>query len=162
MHQLTQAGAASELGFALKVAEARNVAAHNTKFRNVTVLFLPVVIDTLNGCSSDSIALISRIVKLVRVLLLPQLSNICSSASLSYSGKGMQPYGLTAHPFSQLGSMGISNLSFVCQFVCVWMLFICIVFVVYTLLCMFVMSVICIVFVVCMFWFCSFLFSVWL
>ena len=65
MQPLTQASAASELGFALKVAEARKLATHNAKCRNIRVLFLPVVVETLGGWSLDSIALISRIGKLV-------------------------------------------------------------------------------------------------
>ena len=65
MHPLTQAGAASEPGFALKVAEARKLASHNAECHNIGVLFLPVVVETLDGWSPDSIALISRIGKLV-------------------------------------------------------------------------------------------------
>ena len=67
MQPLTQAGAASEPGFALKVAEARKLASHNAECRNIGILFLPVVVETLGGWSPDSITLISRIGKLVAV-----------------------------------------------------------------------------------------------
>ena len=65
MQPLTQAGAATEPGFALKVAEARTLASHNAECRNIGVLFFPVVVEILGGWSPDSIALISRIEKLV-------------------------------------------------------------------------------------------------
>ena len=48
-----QAGAASEPGFALKVAEARKLASHNAECRNIGVLFFPIVVETLGGWSPD-------------------------------------------------------------------------------------------------------------
>ena len=54
MQPLTEAGAASEPGFALKVAEARKLASHNAECRNIGILFLSVVAETLGGWSPDS------------------------------------------------------------------------------------------------------------
>ena len=41
MQPLTQAGAASEAGFALKVAEARKLASHNAECHNIGVFIPP-------------------------------------------------------------------------------------------------------------------------
>ena len=127
MQPLTQAGAATEPGFALKIAEARKMAAHNADCRGIGVTFLPIVVETLGGWSPDSISQIARIGRLAGqrlVLFLPLLSSICSSAFLSSSGKGMPPCGLAAYPFTQPGWMGASN-SYVCVFVCVCVYFLC-------------------------------------
>ena len=61
MQPLTQARAAAEPGFALKVAEARKMAAHNADCRAIGVAFVPIVAETLGGWSKDSIAQISKI-----------------------------------------------------------------------------------------------------
>ena len=64
MQPLTQAGAAAEPGFALGVAVARKMAAHNSDCHGIGVSFLPIVAETLGGWSPDSIAQIARIGRL--------------------------------------------------------------------------------------------------
>ena len=121
MQPLSQAGAASKPGFALKVAEARKLAVHSAECCNIGGLFLPVVVETLGSWSPDSIALISRIGKLVDQRLGTFPATAIKHPSLSSSGNGMEPYGLATYPFTLLGWMGTSNFSFVClvQYTCV-------------------------------------------
>ena len=64
MQPLTQAVAATEPSFALKIAEARKMAAHNADYRGIGATFLPIVVETLGGWSPDSISQIARIGRL--------------------------------------------------------------------------------------------------
>ena len=49
MQPLTQSGAASERGYALKLAEERKMAAHNAKCRGAGVSFVPLAVESLGG-----------------------------------------------------------------------------------------------------------------
>ena len=65
MQPLTQSGAASEKGYALKVAEERKMAAHNAEFRGAGVSFVPLAVESLGGWSHEAALQISRIGRLV-------------------------------------------------------------------------------------------------
>ena len=64
MQQLTQAGAASTLGYALHVGEERKMAAHAEACRSVGVHFVPIVAETLGGLSEVAIDTIRSIARL--------------------------------------------------------------------------------------------------
>ena len=49
MQPLTQSGAASEKGYALKLAEERKMAAHNAECRGAGVSFVPLAVESLGG-----------------------------------------------------------------------------------------------------------------
>ena len=65
MQPLTQSGAASEKGYALKVAEERKMAAHNAECRGAGVSFVPLAVESLGGWSHEAALQISRIGRLV-------------------------------------------------------------------------------------------------
>ena len=72
MQPLTQSGAASEKGYALKLAEVcsetgrgRKMAAHNAKCRGAGVSFVPLAVELLGGWSHEAALQISRIGRLV-------------------------------------------------------------------------------------------------
>ena len=65
MQPLTQSGAASEKGYALKLAEERKMAAHNAECRGAGVSFVPLAVESLGGWSHEAALQISRIGRLV-------------------------------------------------------------------------------------------------
>ena len=65
MQPLTQSGAASERGYALKVAEERKMAAHNAECRRAGISFVPLTVESLGGWSHEAALQISRIGRLV-------------------------------------------------------------------------------------------------
>ena len=67
MQPLTQSGAASEKGYALKLAEERKMAAHNAecRCRGAGVSFVPLAVESLGGWSHETALQISRIGRLV-------------------------------------------------------------------------------------------------
>ena len=65
MQPLTQSGAASEKGYALKVAEERKMAAPNAECRGAGVSFVPLAVESLGGWSHEAALQISRIGRLV-------------------------------------------------------------------------------------------------
>ena len=65
MQPLTLLGAASEKGYALKVAEERKMVAHNAECRGAGVSFVPLAVESLGGWSHDAALQISRIGRLV-------------------------------------------------------------------------------------------------
>ena len=125
MQPLTQAGATSEPGFALKVAEASKLASHNAECRNIGVLFFPVIVETLSGWSPDS-----------------------SIHSYRTSVPFYHPLERECHPMVSpptpplcLGGWEHLTSPLFCLYVCI------------TYVWMFVTSLMCTVFVVCIFWF---------
>ena len=54
MQPLTQSGAASEKGYALKLAEERKMVAHNAECRGVEVSFVPLAMESLGGWSQEA------------------------------------------------------------------------------------------------------------
>ena len=65
MQPLTQSGAASERGYALKLAEERKMAAHNAECRGAGVSFVPLAVESLGGWSHEAALQISRVGRLV-------------------------------------------------------------------------------------------------
>ena len=65
MQPLTQSGAASEKGYALKLAEERKMAAHNAECRGAGVSFVPLAVESLGGWSHEAALQISRVGRLV-------------------------------------------------------------------------------------------------
>ena len=65
MQPLTQTGAASDRGHALKVGEERKMTAHNAQCQAAGVAFVPLVVETLGGWSQEAVLHISKIGRLV-------------------------------------------------------------------------------------------------
>ena len=65
MQPLTRSGAASEKGYALKVAEERKMAAHNAECRGAGVSVVPLAVESVGGWSHEAALQISRIGRLV-------------------------------------------------------------------------------------------------
>ena len=104
MQPLTQSGAASERGYALKLAEERKMAAHNAECR---VSFVPLAVESLGGWSHEAALQISRVGRLVgqRLGTTPKQFHICSSVCPSVCGEEMHRCGLAAFHLTQLGLM---------------------------------------------------------
>ena len=65
LQSLTLAGAAASQGHALRVAEERKMAAHGAACQSVGVVFIPLVMETLEGWSDEVAHNISRIGRLL-------------------------------------------------------------------------------------------------
>ena len=82
MQLLTRSGAASEKGYALKVAKERKMAAHNAECRGAGASVVPLAVESLRGWSHEAALQISRIGRFVgqRLGTTPQKQfHICSS-----------------------------------------------------------------------------------
>ena len=120
MQPLTLLGAASEKGYALKVAEERKMVAHNAECRGAGVSFVPLAVESLGGWSHDAALQISRIGRLVGQRLgtspTEAVSHLFQRLSICL-WRGMLLCGLAAFCLTQLGLMGSFRYFFVLFFV---------------------------------------------
>ena len=115
MQPLTQSGAASEKGYALKLAEERKMAAHNAECRGAGVSFVPLAVELLGGWSHEAALQISRIGRLVgqRLGTTPaEAVHICSSGCPS----SMWAHCLPSHSAWTMGTF--TFFFFFCLFFC--------------------------------------------
>ena len=128
MQPLTQSGAASEKGYALKVAEERKMAAHNAECRGAGVSFVPLAVESLGGWSHEAALQIARIGRLVgqRLGTTPAetVSHLFQHLSICL-WRGNATCGLAAFHPTQLGLMGTFRYTFtviVCTCFCIYFL----------------------------------------
>ena len=131
MQPLTHSGAASEKGYALKVAEERKMAAHNAECRGagVSLILFPLLLSRWEvGAMKQPYRSPESADLLVRGLVLPPQKQfqICSSVCPSFCGEEMQPCELAAFCPTQLGLMGTFRYTFaVIVCICFCFLFFC-------------------------------------